>query len=103
MFTELVCFCLNKLTSKHGKRITLFFQINCINIEECRSHGFLICFEKELRTLSSISSTACYLCSFYLQIYLLNACKLDREENLFEFNVKSIAFRIKVLTNLTLI
>ena len=36
------------------------------------------------------------------EIYLLNACKLDWEENLFDFYVESIAFRIKILINKTL-
>ena len=30
------------------------------------------------------------------EIYLLNACKLDWEENLFDFYVESIAFRVKL-------
>ena len=36
-----------------------------------------------------------------IQIYPLNACKLDWEENFFNFNVESIAFRIKILINVT--
>ena len=36
-----------------------------------------------------------------LQIYALNACKLDWEENLFNFYVDSTAFRIKILINVT--
>ena len=37
----------------------------------------------------------------YMQIYLLNTCKLDWEENLFDFYVESIAFRIKILMSIT--
>ena len=36
------------------------------------------------------------------EIYFLNACKLDWEENLFDFNAESITFRIKILINITL-
>ena len=36
------------------------------------------------------------------EIYLLNACKLDREVNLFDFFLESIALRIKILINVTL-
>ena len=36
------------------------------------------------------------------EIYLLNACKLDREENFFDFSVEPIAFRIRILINITL-
>ena len=36
------------------------------------------------------------------EIYLLNACTLDWEENLFDFYVESIASRIKILLNVTL-
>ena len=35
--------------------------------------------------------------------YTLNACKLDWEENIFDFYVESIAFKIKILINLTLL
>ena len=34
--------------------------------------------------------------------YLLNPCKLDWDENLFDFYVGSIAFRIKILIKVTL-
>ena len=37
------------------------------------------------------------------EIYLLNACKLDWEENIFVSYVESIAVRIKILINVTLI
>ena len=33
----------------------------------------------------------------------LNTCKLDRKENIFDIYVESIAFRIKILINITLI
>ena len=36
------------------------------------------------------------------EIYLLNACKMDWEENLFDFYVEPVAFRIKILINITL-
>ena len=36
-----------------------------------------------------------------MQICPLNACKLDWEENLFDFYVESLAFRIKILINVT--
>ena len=35
------------------------------------------------------------------EIHLSNACKLSWEVNLFDFYVESIAFRIKILTNVT--
>ena len=34
--------------------------------------------------------------------YALNVCKLDREENTFDFYVEPIVFKIKILINLTL-
>ena len=34
--------------------------------------------------------------------YTLNACKLDWEENIFDFYVEPIAFKIKILVNITL-
>ena len=34
--------------------------------------------------------------------YTLNACKLDWEENIFDFDVEAIAFKIKILINVTL-
>ena len=37
----------------------------------------------------------------YMQVNVLNFCKLDWEENLFDFYVESIAFRIKILINVT--
>ena len=37
----------------------------------------------------------------YIQINPLNACKLYCEENPFDFYVESIAFRIKILINIT--
>ena len=37
----------------------------------------------------------------YIQINPLNACKLYCEENPFDFHVESIAFRIKILINIT--
>ena len=36
-----------------------------------------------------------------MQVYPLNACKLDWEENLFDFYVESIAFWIKILIDVT--
>ena len=36
------------------------------------------------------------------EMYLLNPCKLDWEEKLFDFYVESIAFRIKIRINVTL-
>ena len=35
------------------------------------------------------------------EIYLWNACKLDREANFLDFYVQSIAFRIKIIFNIT--
>ena len=35
------------------------------------------------------------------EIHLSNACKLSWGVNLFDFHVESIAFRIKILTNVT--
>ena len=35
------------------------------------------------------------------EIYLLNACRLDWEANLFDFYEESIAFRIKILISVT--
>ena len=40
--------------------------------------------------------------NFMSEIWLLNAGKLERDVNLFDFYVESLAFRIKVLINLTL-
>ena len=37
------------------------------------------------------------------QIYFLNPCTLCWEVNLFDFHVESIAFRIKILINVTLL
>ena len=50
--------------------------------------------------------TACALLDFFgqvshMQIYPLNACKIDREENLFDIYVESIAFRIRILIDVT--
>ena len=36
-----------------------------------------------------------------MQIYTLNASELDWQENLFDFYVEAIAFRIKILINVT--
>ena len=37
-----MCDCLNKLTSKYGKRIVLIFYALCIKLEESQSHHFPI-------------------------------------------------------------
>ena len=37
-----MCDCLNKLTSKYGKRIDLIFYALCIKLEESQSHHFPI-------------------------------------------------------------
>ena len=38
---------------------------------------------------------------FNSEIYLLDACKLNWEDNLFDFYVDSIAFRIRILIKVT--
>ena len=58
---------------------------------------------KKLLMLCWFSSIECPFCSLYIQTYLLNACKLGCEQNLFDFYVESVAFRIKILMNRTLI
>ena len=100
-------FLLNKLMSKYGKRIVLVFYIYCINLKKKSkssfSHSFLaiysllvlqqissfileqVCFEKTLLTGCWFSCTWCPFCSLHMQIYLLNSCKLDWEENIFDF------------------
>ena len=36
-----------------------------------------------------------------MHVYLLNACKSDLKENLFDFYVESIAFRVQIYMNVT--
>ena len=36
-----------------------------------------------------------------MHVYLLNVCKLDLKENLFDFYVESIAFRVQIYMNVT--
>ena len=42
-----------------------------------------------------LSSSRCPFCYLYMQIYI--ACKLDWEENIFDWSVESVAFRIKII------
>ena len=109
---------LNKTTRKYGKRIALIFYIHCTKLEEVR----VIIFSLFLSRFCSVSNainffihslnrfvlkktTYALLLFFnwvpYMQTYLLNACKLDGEENLFDFYVESIAFSFKILINIT--
>ena len=39
--------------------------------------------------------------SLYKKLYLLNACKLDWEEHFFDFYGKPIAFKIKILMDVS--
>ena len=119
--------CLHKLISKYGKRIVLIFYIYlCIKVEESQSHqifAFILSpfsfvrnatnfFIHSLSRFISKKKKKLLLCywfssvwgpfySLYMQICLLNTCKLDWEKNLFNFYVESIAFRIKILINIT--
>ena len=114
--------CLNKLMNKYGKRIVLFFYffifLHCIKPEETQSHIFTIIFSRFsfvsnttnffihslnwfVLTFEKILHTQCWFSSFKCpcrsQIYTLDACNLDSEENLFNIDVESIAFIIKIL------
>ena len=59
-------------------------------------------FEK-LFTGCRFSSVLCSFLSLYMQIYLLNARKLNWEEKLVGFYAESIAFTIKIFMRITLI
>ena len=52
-----------------------------------------VCFEKKKKTAYALLVFSSLLCCYYMQIYLLNTCKLD-EENLFDFYVESMVFSI---------
>ena len=105
---------LNKLSRKYGKRIVLIFYIGCIMpifpfILSCFSvvsnaMNFFIHFQTGLFWKKTAYALLVLFSRVpYSQIYLLNACKLALEENLFDFYVKSIAFRIEILINFNLI
>ena len=61
------------------------------------SHPFKAAFLSSF--VSNAKKFGCSLRSLFMQIYFLKACKMDWEENFFDFNVESIAFWIKVTMN----
>ena len=73
---------------------SFFFVRNAMNFFIHSLNNFFL---KKLLVHCWFPSIKCPLPSLYMQIYLLNAC----EENLFDFYVESIAFRIKILMNVT--
>ena len=76
-------------------QIVLVFYVHCIKLEESQSHHFPIhCWLLVFFNWMPFSSS-------YRQIYLLNTCKLDGEENLFDFYVESITFKTKIHMNVT--
>ena len=112
--------CLNRLMSKYGKRIVLIFLYALYkarrNSESSFSHSSVfhllvmqrissffkqVYFEKILLARCWFPSTRCPFRSLYMQIYPLNTCKLDLEENLFDFYVESVTFRIKIFMSVT--
>ena len=108
---------LNKLKSLYGKTAVLIFYIHCIKLEESQSHHFLTCSSFASKATNFfihslnrflLKKNCLRVAGFYQSValyantvYPLNTCKLDREENLFDFYVESIAFRIKILINIT--
>ena len=99
LLTELIQLCLNKLTSKYGKRIVLFFFIYfCVKLKKRQSsfsHSFIA--EFPFCFVSNTTNFGCPFRPLHMQIYILNACKLGWEENLFDFCVEWIAFRKRIL------
>ena len=100
---------LNKLNSKYGKRIGQMFYIQCLKLIIflfiCNCF-FLISnatnfFSHSLNRFVFKKTAYAFLIFFNLvhcmQIYPLNSCKLDWEENLFNVYIESIVFRIKIL------
>ena len=79
---------------------SFFFVHNAMNFFIHSLNRFV--FEK-LFTGCRFSSVLCSFLSLYMQIYLLNACKLNWEEKLFGFYAESIAFRIKIFMRISLI
>ena len=105
--------CLNKLTSKYGKRIvqiflyTLYeawrisaiifqFIFSCFSFFSNATNSFIHSLNSFIlkKSWCWFPSSRCPFCFLYIQIYLLSACKVDWEENLFDF-------RIKILMNIT--
>ena len=99
--------CLHKLRPQYGKII------HCIKPKENLSHRFLHSFISRFSYVSNasnlfilktglflktllprcwFSSIACPFYSLYMQIYLLNTCKLNWEENVFDFYLESVAY-----------
>ena len=64
---------------------------------------FGLSFAKTLIVQCWFSSIRCPCRSLYMQLYPLDACNLDQEENLFDIYLEPIAFGIKILMNETLI
>ena len=74
------------------------FAINATNFVIHSSCRFVL---KKTTHAFPVSSLKYIFCSLYMQMYILNACKLDWDESLFDFCVESLAFRIKILLNIT--
>ena len=116
-----------KQVIKYGKRIALIFLYTLYKAwrtsESSFSDSFIVIFSfffiynamnffihslnrfvfEKLFTGCWFSSVLCSFLSLYMQIYLLNACKLNWEEKLFGFYAESIAFRIKIFMRISLI
>ena len=107
-------FLIYTVQSSKNTRVILFLFINFIAVFPFSFvsyatnllHLFFnqVCFEKKKKKEAAhvlmFFSVEWLLCSLYMQIYPLNACKLDCKEKLFDFYVDSIAFTIKILINL---
>ena len=89
--------------NKYGKRIVLIFLYTLYKAQgkskSSFSHSFIAVFPFSF--FSNATNFGGLFHSLYMQIYILNACKLDWEEKLFDFYVESIPFRIKILMNET--
>ena len=122
LLTELKCPCLNKLTSKYGKRIVLSFFFMLYKAwrmsESSFSHSFLAVFLKlVIQLITSFILKQVFLgencfaslvffnqVSFLLLLYAnipFKWLKTGLKRKLFDFYVESIAFRIKILINVT--
>ena len=94
-----------KQANKYAKRIALTFYIYdwflaVFSVSYATNffiHSLNRCFLKKLLMHCWFSAMRCSFCSLHIQIYPLNACTLDWEENLFGLYAQSIAFTIKIL------
>ena len=106
-----------KQANKYAKRIALTFYIYVLKLKQYQPsffdwflavfsvsyatnffiHSLNRCFLKKLLMHCWFSAMRCSFCSLHIQIYPLNACTLDWEENLFGLYAQSIAFTIKIL------